>query len=188
MAAPVFGPILKQNDELCGKFNSMNKSLLFIALFGLGIAACNDRPAETQTPAANASAESSMQFFGDSISPDGAIQAADLPAQLAGKDSLRIKVSGTVEEVCQKKGCWLDMKIGDNQVMKVTFKDYGFFVPKDASGKTVIIDGYAYTDTVSVAELRHYAEDAGKSKQEIGQITAPEISISFEANGVIIKK
>jgi hypothetical protein len=161
------------------------KPTLLIALACTFLAACSDSSPESKTAAP---AESNMQFFGDSISPEGAVPAAGLPAKLAGKDSLPIKVTGTIEEVCQKKGCWMDMKIGNDQVMKVTFKDYGFFVPKDASGKTVIIEGYAYADTVSVAELKHYAEDAGKTKEEVAKITAPEVSISFEANGVIIKK
>ena len=166
----------------------MTKSFILVTLLGLSFLACNNTgPEPGEGPRADAP-ESNMQFFGDSISADGAVAAAELPAQLAGKDSLRIKLSGTIEEVCQKKGCWMDMKIGSDQVMKVTFRDYAFFVPKDASGKSVIIDGYAYTDTVSVAELRHYAEDAGKTKEEIEKISAPEVSISFEANGVIIKK
>ena len=71
--------------------------------------------------------------------------------------------------------------------MRVTFKDYAFFVPKDASGKTVIMDGYAYKNVTTVAELRHYAEDAGKPKEEIEKITEPESELVFEAHGVIIK-
>lgn len=166
----------------------MKRNLIAATLYSLTLLSCNSNKTEptSETPAATTTSD--MQFFGDTISPEGAIPASELPAKLAGKDSVKLKITGPIEEVCQKKGCWMDMKIGDNQTMKVTFKDYGFFVPKDASGKTVIIDGYAYTDTVSVAELRHYAEDAGKTKEEIAKITAPEVSISFEANGVIIRK
>ena len=63
-----------------------------------------------------------------------------------------------------------------------------FFVPKDASGKTAIFEGVAYNDTIPVNDLKHYAEDEGKSKEEIEKITKPEVTISFEAHGVIIKK
>lgn len=127
-------------------------------------------------------------YFGDSISTEGAIDANELAEKLKGKDSIVIKLTGKIEEVCQKKGCWMNMDIGNQQSMRVRFKDYGFFVPKDAAGKTVYISGTAFTDTIPVSELRHYAEDAGKSKTEIEKITEPEISISFEANGVLIKK
>ncbi len=118
----------------------------------------------------------------------GAVAAEQLSIMMKGKDSMKVKLTGTIEAVCQKKGCWMDMAIGNNQTMKVRFKDYAFFVPKDASGKTVFIEGVAKTDTTSVAALKHYAEDGGKSKEEIAKITELEINIGFEANGVIIKK
>ena len=80
------------------------------------------------------------------------------------------------------------MNIGDNKVMKVHFKDYSFFLPKDAGGKTVFIEGLAFTETTSIAELKHYAEDGGKTKEEIEKIIQPETNITFEANGAILKK
>ncbi len=71
--------------------------------------------------------------------------------------------------------------------MRVTFKDYGFFVPKDIAGKTVVVEGVAQKKTTPVSELRHYAEDAGKSKAEIAQITDPKNELAFVADGVIVK-
>ena len=59
-------------------------------------------------------------------------------------------------------------------------------MPKDLSGKKVVIDGYAYVDETSVDMLRHYAEDAGKSEEEIKAITEPKKEVSFEASGVVI--
>mgnify|MGYP006180751099 CR=1 FL=1 len=50
--------------------------------------------------------------------------------------------------------------LGDGKEMKVTFKDYGFFVPLESAGKPVIMQGEAYYDTLSIEELKHYAEDA----------------------------
>ena len=57
----------------------------------------------------------------------------------------------------------------------------------DCNGKTAIFEGKAYHDTTSVEMLREYAKDDGKSKAEIEKITEPEINLSFEATGVIIK-
>jgi hypothetical protein len=48
------------------------------------------------------------------------------------------------------------------------------------------VEGRAFREVLSVETLRHYAEDAGKSKEEIEAITAPETRLSFEANGVLI--
>jgi hypothetical protein len=96
-------------------------------------------------------------------------------------------ISGEIIDVCPKKGCWMNVKV-DTDTIFVKFKDYGFFVPKSGmEGKKAIIQGLASIDTVSVKDLKHYAEDAGKSKIEIEKITSPEIKISFLAEGVIIK-
>ena len=161
----------------------ITSTIIIIAL----LYSCKEHKEETKTEAVVVK-DTSQMFFGDTITTDGAIEANQLISKLTGKDSISIKITGIIDEVCQKKGCWMNMNIGNNQSMKVRFKDYAFFVPKDAAGKTVYIEGYAYNDTISVAEQRHYAEDAGDSKEEIAKITKPEISISFEANGVIIKK
>ena len=45
---------------------------------------------------------------------------------------------------------------------------------------------YDFNDVTSVAELKHYAEDANKPKEEIEKITQPEKKPAFEAEGVII--
>ena len=76
----------------------------------------------------------------------------------------------------------------DKDTLLVRFKDYGFFVPKSGSeNKKVIVNGKISIDTLSVNQLKHYAEDAGKNQLEISSIIKPEITISFLADGVIIK-
>ncbi|MBK8471245.1 MAG: DUF4920 domain-containing protein [Sphingobacteriales bacterium] len=101
--------------------------------------------------------------------------------------SLTAKISGKVLEVCQTKGCWMTLELPDGKDLRVTFKDYGFFMPKDLAGKNIVAQGIAQTDTTSVEMLQHYAEDAGKSAEEIAQIAQPEIEISFVADGVVIE-
>jgi hypothetical protein len=125
--------------------------------------------------------------FGDSIAVDNAGEIAGFISDIGTEGKKTGRVSGKVLEVCQKKGCWMTLDAGNNQTIRVTFKDYGFFVPMDIAGKQVIIEGFAYNDTTSVEELKHYAEDAGKPKEEIEKITEPEIKVSFEAHGVAIK-
>lgn len=167
----------------------MKKITLSLAIVSVALfSSCGENKEETKIEVPVVAADTTLMYFGDTINMDGAVAVEQLISKLAGKDSLNIKLTGTIEDVCQKKGCWMNLNIGNGQSMKVKFKDYAFFVPKDAAGKTVFIEGYAYNDTISVASLKHYAEDAGESKEEIAKITQPEISISFEANGVIIKK
>ncbi len=124
--------------------------------------------------------------YGEKITDKNAVDTKTLSARLTAKDSVSIKVKGTVINVCQRKGCWMNVDLGNGEQMMVRFKDYGFFVPKDAGGKTVVMQGIAFKDETSVEQLRHYAQDAGKSKEEIAKITKPEKAIAFEASGVLL--
>ena len=126
--------------------------------------------------------------FGEKINADNAISYDNLLDKMEKIDSLDAKVTGKVTEVCQKKGCWISIASDTKgkQEMFVKFKDYGFFMPKDISGRKVVMDGYAFKTTTSVEELQHYAEDAGKSKEEIAAITEPEEELQFLASGVIL--
>ncbi|MEY3194410.1 MAG: hypothetical protein RIQ78_507 [Bacteroidota bacterium] len=128
------------------------------------------------------------KHFGATITPENAISYDEMMDKMGSMDSLSTKVTGKVSEVCQKKGCWMTLVSTDpaRPPMRVTFKDYAFFMPKDLSGKRVIVEGYAYVETTSVDVLRHYAEDAGKSKEEIAAITEPKREVSFEAFGVLM--
>ncbi|WP_373511376.1 DUF4920 domain-containing protein [Persicitalea sp.] len=128
-----------------------------------------------------------QENFGKKMNEKSAIEASQLPTKMGDKESMNTKVTGTVESVCQAKGCWMKVKMDNGETMRVTFKDYGFFVPKDIAGKTVVVEGVAQKKTTPVSELRHYAEDAGKSKAEIAQITDPKNELAFVADGVIVK-
>ena len=98
----------------------------------------------------------------------------------------KVKVEGEILSTCPMKGCWMKLSVAQDTIL-VRFKDYGFFVPKQgAEGKSAIVNGNISVDTLSIAQLKHYAEDAGKSKDEISKISKPEITISFLADGVVI--
>lgn len=162
----------------------MLKKICFSIATAVMLVACG----ANQNNSANAQTSSDGKHFGAMIDADKAISYDDLMPKMAETDSLAIKVTGKVSEVCQKKGCWMTLVSDDpsKPAMRVTFKDYAFFMPKDLSGKRVVIDGFAFVDVTSVADLRHYAEDGGKSPEEIAAITEPKREVAFEAAGVLI--
>ena len=129
--------------------------------------------------------------FGEKISSENAqssVAASEQYKTMKVGDSIDSKITAKVNSVCQAKGCWMRLDLADGSEIMVKFKDYGFFMPKDIAGKEVIIEGKAYVNEVPVKELQHYAEDAGKSQEEIAQITEPEKTYSFEAEGVLLKE
>ena len=135
---------------------------------------------------------SSYESFGGEFTTDGLLTSQEMQKkydQMAVGDSMAVTFRANVGEVCQKKGCWMKMDLnGKDSEAFVRFKDYEFFVPKDAEGSDAILKGMAYKEETSVEELRHYAQDAGKSKEEIAAITEPKIEYTFMAEGVLLKK
>ena len=133
----------------------------------------------------------SYESFGEKIVADDAVSSKEMLEKyktLKPGDTIDVKFESTIKEVCKKKGCWMSMELGDNQETFVKFKDYEFFVPKNADKSIAILSGKAFMDSVSVNQLRHYAKDGGKSEEEIAQITKPEVKYGFQANGVLIQK
>ena len=128
----------------------------------------------------------SVQHFGERIEEENVLSPTELVNTVAQQGTAEAKVAGEITEVCAVKGCWMTMNVGGREMM-VRFKDYSFFVPKDAAGKTAVVQGQAKVDTVDVVTLRHYAEDAGKPQEEVEAITEPEVKLSFEAAGVILR-
>ena len=159
---------------------------LIISCLALSLFACNSTPKGEVIVAEEGVAK--VVSFGEKIDQQNVISYDALLTQFGESDSLRTKVMGTVEGVCQAKGCWMNIvsESPDKPSMFVKFKDYGFFMPKDISGKKVIMDGYAFKEVTPVDELRHYAEDEGKSQAEIEAITKPKEELKFMASGVLL--
>ncbi len=132
--------------------------------------------------------DSQWAYFGDSITVEGAKDVSELPDLMKGKTMAVFKLSGTIQECCQKKGCWMKLDMGNGQMLRVGFKDYAFFMPLESAGSKIVMQGMGTYDTTTVDELKHYAEDAGKSKDEIAAITEPELELVFEASGVRLRK
>ena len=128
-----------------------------------------------------------FNFYGEKINLDNIQNFKENKVSFLNNKTQPIKIEGKILSTCPMKGCWMKLDV-EKDTMLVRFKNYGFFVPKNgAVGKSGIINGIVSVDTISVAQLKHYAEDAGKPEYEIAKIKKPEITLSFLADGVIIK-
>lgn len=154
----------------------MKKSILLLALPILF--SCNSNPSKK---------DSGDGFIGEKFDNSAPISMADLNEKMKSGGPVEATVTAPVSAVCQVKGCWMTLQNPGGEDVRVTFKNYAFFVPKDSKGKTAVIHGTASMDTTSVEELKHFAEDDGQSKEEIEKITEPKIEMVFEASGVLLK-
>lgn len=132
-----------------------------------------------------------MTSFGEQIDNKGTINTKKMSenyAAMAVADTTQIKFTAKVIDVCKAKGCWMKLELEDGQETMVRFKNYGFFMPKDITGKEVVVNGLAFVEEMSVEDQKHYAKDGGQSEAEIAKITAVKKSYGFEADGVLLKE
>lgn len=161
--------------------------ILFLLVLG-GISCKTQRKANT----VNNFDVQAYESFGDEFKINSLLSSSEAMAEfsdLQDGDSIRVQFKAPTKDVCKAKGCWMVVDLGENETARVSFKDYGFFVPKDTEpGTKVILDGWAHIKTTSVDDLKHLAQDAGKSQEEIDAITEPEVGYSIVADGVLMKK
>jgi hypothetical protein len=109
--------------------------------------------------AGRAAEEAGWTGFGAGFTLHTAIPARELladPAAYAGKT---VRVRGTVSDVCRKRGCWMVLAEQGRSV-RVTMKDYGFFVPTDSAGATADLEGTLIEKPADPEAEAHYAAES----------------------------
>lgn len=132
--------------------------------------------------------QKNFQTYGEQFDLTLSKSISNLESLMENQDSVALTLTAQIEKTCAAKGCWMQLKTGTENPLRVTFKDYGFFIPKSgAEGKATTIKGYCIKQETSVEDLRHYAQDAGESPEYIASITSPKMEYNFVASGVIIE-
>lgn len=163
------------------------KKITLVAALALLFTHCKKQ--EEITPEA-IEPEATYSTFGAEITKDGAMDIAEMTQKFKNMnegDTLAVKFKSTILNVCQKKGCWMQMDLEGDKEALVRFTDYGFFVPLDASEQESIVEGRAFLKIRTVDDLKHEAKDAGRTPEEIEAITEPEVTYYIQADGVLIK-
>lgn len=168
----------------------MRKIIILVIATVFTLFSCKNEKGKNETKNTEKQEVSYLSFGGeiDSKQTLSKIEMAEKYKKLKEGDTLTIKFTSSINEVCKKKGCWMKLDLGAGKEAMVRFKDYGFFMPLNADGREVIVNGKAYISTTSVEELKHFAKDAGKTEEEILKITNPEYTLAFEADGVLMKE
>jgi len=167
------------------------RNIIILTLVALSLFACkNDKEIKLEETNEDTK-DIAYTSIGREIIANDAIAASSMANHYKAMnvgDTIQSKMTAKVKEVCQAKGCWMKLDLENGEQVMVKFKDYGFFMPKDIAGQEVIINGKAFVNEMSVDEQQHYAEDAGKTAEEVAAITAPKKTFSFEADGVLLKQ
>lgn len=145
----------------------MKKGMIFILVSIFLLGACSTK-------------SNDGTVYGEAPTMNKSVSVAELLSDPGQFNQKEVLVSGTIAELCQEKGCWLSME-NNGQTVMVRFKDYGFFVPKDAGGKPVKIQGIFHAEN-----LKHVCPD-GEHKEGGACKEHDSASFSMIASGVVIK-
>jgi hypothetical protein len=151
------------------------KKVLFSSLLFLALGATAQT--KEKQPAAKGVTYGVVTEEGSPATPE------DLAARLVN-NQYEGQLKAKVVDVCKAEGCWLKVQRKDGTAMMVRARDHAFLLPENIVGKTVLIEGSATVKETSEEMRKHYAEDAGKSKEEIAKIKGAEKDIQFSAKGV----
>lgn len=135
----------------------------------------------------SASAGEEVIRRGTAIPADAAV--VPMPKVLADPAAYATKpvvTEGVIERSCTNKGCWMQLApAAGEKGMRVTFKDYGFFIPLDAKGLQARVEGVTKSRTLSKKEVDHLERDGAKLAREADGTVR---EVSFVASGVELRK
>jgi hypothetical protein len=170
-------------------------------MFVLALVACSD-PAPQATPApapqaaaadhtapAPAAANGDWQHYGK---PFEVAEASDCKARIAAPDAKvdqTVRVTGRIENVCQKAGCWMVIADDDGKYLRVSMKDHAFGVPTTtATGPDTRVDveGKLIAKKLDAKTLEHLKSEAKGEGADLDKQFAPTYEIV--ATGVAVKK
>ena len=151
------------------------KKIFFLSFLAIGIAA-NAQDKEKIQAAKGV-------VYGQVSEEKSPVAVDDLQNKLVD-NAFTGQIKGKVTEVCKAEGCWIRLQKQDGSSMMVRAKNHAFLMPENIVGKTVLIEGNATVKETTEEMRKHYAEDAGKSKEEIAKIKGSEKSVEFAGKGV----
>ena len=182
-------------------------ALVAVALAVSSLAGCapsqsgSEAEAESKTASGTSTADARDEapesvVIRDAVQNDDGAWVAGLPLQSTQNVSLgealadpaafegqTLRITARVEQVCQTKGCWMIVTDGEHEA-RVTFEDYGFFVPKHVAGATVEMDVQVQHEVMDEETARHLASET--EGQDPDAITGPVETVSVVATGVRI--
>jgi hypothetical protein len=141
-----------------------------------------------ESAAAQPKEKDGVVLRGEKIDGKVTVGLSDLLKSPAAHDGKTVLVEGQVRKACSRKGCWMELATGTQDKgpgVRVTFKDYGFFVPLDAAGARAKVKGQVKLADLSEETAKHYeSEGANVPRTEDGK---PR-EVQLVASGVELRR
>ncbi len=155
------------------KENALTRTAGFVLALNLMLGAVLVPAAEGQ--------DASARSFGAPIRLETETPLAQVLAHPERYAEGPVLIRGRITDVCQRKGCWTVVADGE-ATLRIRFKDYGFFVPKDIRGQFALAEGEVRVETQTQEMARHFASES--SGADPAAIVGPQRVVAFTATGL----
>jgi hypothetical protein len=146
----------------------------------LAVAVVTTLACKPRTPVPSATPPAGVRTFGEKLAPGERVSLAAVLAKGEQFADRTVTVEGTVRKACTRKGCWMELAEGTKDGTagcRVSFKDYGFFVPVDSAGSHARVQGVVTAAKVPAASVRHLEEEGAVFAQKDPDGSAREVRI-----------
>ncbi|MDF3065942.1 MAG: hypothetical protein K0R38_1543 [Polyangiaceae bacterium] len=149
----------------------------------LGVLGCNstkEAPAKAEAPRAATSVAPAHKTYGAPLGQNPTAAVGDVlksPEKFAGQ---RVTVEGAVRAACTRKGCWMELSEGPDPSAagcRVTFKDYGFFVPTDSAGSRARVDALVEAKVIKPEMVAHLESEGATFAEKSADGSAREVRL-----------
>lgn len=149
----------------------------------LSLVACNQSKEPAPAPAAatpSAEVAPAHKTFGAPLGTSPSVALTDVlktPEKFADRN---VTVEGDVRAACTRKGCWMELSQSQDAAApgcRVTFKDYGFFVPTDSAGSKAKVEAKVETKTIKPEMVAHLESEGAKFAEKAADGSATEVRL-----------
>jgi hypothetical protein len=130
-------------------------------------------------PAPIRTLEDGSRLFGRELQ-DG-VESATLSAIHADASSFAdrvVRTEGTIERVCQRMGCWMELRAENVAPVRVPLAGHSYFLPRDVTGRPAVIEGRV--------AVRPLTDDVRRHLESEGAV-ATASALSIEATTVLVR-
>ncbi len=138
----------------------------------------SEAPPEASGPQPSAVLPDGSRQFGGALTDLAPTDLAAISASPTTFDGQTVRTEGTIERVCQRMGCWMELRAEGADPIRVPMAGHSFFLPRDVAGHPATIEGRVQVTPLS-PERRAHLESEG------AVATAGDLSI--EATSVVVR-
>jgi hypothetical protein len=124
-------------------------------------------------------ADDGSRIFGHELT-DGVepVALSAISADPASFGDRIVRTEGTIERVCQRMGCWMELRAENAEPVRVPMAGHSYFLPRDVAGRPATIEG-----RVRLAEL----SEGRRQHLEAEGAMATASTLSIEATTVVVR-